>query len=113
MAPGDDVARPTRRAEHTTTARRSLKVFGWVTTRADLPPVNPGFAGTRPSTIYVAEDGAREVAEQLIRDAGYDPISTGGIEQAHLLEDSISIFSAIRKAGLGTYFHRYAKPGEL
>jgi predicted dinucleotide-binding enzyme len=68
---------------------------------------------TRPSTIYVAEDGAREVAEQLIRDAGYDPISAGGIEQARLLEDSIGIFSAIRKAGLGTYFHRYAKAGEL
>jgi 8-hydroxy-5-deazaflavin:NADPH oxidoreductase len=68
---------------------------------------------TRPSTIYVAEDGAREVAEQLIRDAGYDPISAGGIEQARLLEDSIGIFGAIRKAGLGTYFHRYAKPGEL
>jgi 8-hydroxy-5-deazaflavin:NADPH oxidoreductase len=67
----------------------------------------------RPSTIYVAEDDAREVTEQLIRDAGYDPISAGGLEQARVLEDSIGIFSAIRKAGLGTYFHRYAKPGEL
>jgi 8-hydroxy-5-deazaflavin:NADPH oxidoreductase len=68
---------------------------------------------TRPSTIYVAEDGARQVTEELIRDAGYDPISAGGVEQARLLEDSIGIFSAIRKAGLGAYFHRYAKPGEL
>ena len=27
----------------------------------------------RPSNLYAAEDGAREVAEQLVRDVGYDP----------------------------------------
>jgi 8-hydroxy-5-deazaflavin:NADPH oxidoreductase len=67
----------------------------------------------RPSTIYVAQDGAREVAHQLIHDAGYDPVFAGGIEQARALEDSVALFSGIRRAGLGAYFHRYAKPGEL
>src|SRR5436309_14265730 len=36
----------------------------------------------RPSCLYAAEDEAREVTEQLIRDAGYDPVSLGGIENA-------------------------------
>jgi 8-hydroxy-5-deazaflavin:NADPH oxidoreductase len=67
----------------------------------------------RPSTIYVADDGAREVAHQLIHDAGYDPVFAGGIEQARALEDSVALFGGIRGAGLGAYFHRYAKPGEL
>jgi predicted dinucleotide-binding enzyme len=67
----------------------------------------------RPSTIYVSEEGAREVAHQLIHDAGYDPVLAGGIEQARALEDSVALFSGIRRAGLGAYFRRYAKPGEL
>ena len=67
----------------------------------------------RPSTLYAAEEGAQEMTEQLIRDAGYDPVSVGGLEQACALEDSIGIFGAIRRAGLGAYFRRYAKPGEL
>src|SRR5947207_8683675 len=29
----------------------------------------------RPSQLYAAEDGAREVTEQLIRDVGYEPVS--------------------------------------
>src|SRR5215212_2426570 len=28
----------------------------------------------RPSNLYAAEDAAREITEQLIRDAGYDPV---------------------------------------
>src|SRR5205085_4813362 len=31
----------------------------------------------KPGNFYVAEDEAREVTEQLIRDAGYDPINIG------------------------------------
>jgi predicted dinucleotide-binding enzyme len=65
----------------------------------------------RPSSIYVAEDGARDVAHQLLHDAGYDPVFAGGIDLARALEDSIALFSGIRRAGLGAYFHRYAKAG--
>jgi 8-hydroxy-5-deazaflavin:NADPH oxidoreductase len=67
----------------------------------------------RPSNLYAAEDSAREVAEQLIRDAGYDPIFVGGLEQARMLEDSLELFGSIRRAGLGPYFRRFAEPGEL
>ena len=43
----------------------------------------------RPSCLYAAEDEAREVTEQLIRDAGYEPASVGGIENARALEDFV------------------------
>jgi 8-hydroxy-5-deazaflavin:NADPH oxidoreductase len=55
----------------------------------------------RPSNLYAAEDGAREVTEQLSRDAGYDPVSVGGL------------VVAVTQGGLGPFFYRYATPGEL
>ena len=68
---------------------------------------------TRPSNIYAAEDGARKVAEALSRDAGYEPVFAGGLEQARVLEDAVGLFGAIRRAAGEPYFHRFAKPGEL
>jgi predicted dinucleotide-binding enzyme len=52
------------------------------------------------------------VTKQLIRDAGFDPVSAGGLENARLLEDHLGLMSAIR-AELGPFFYRYAKAGEL
>jgi len=63
----------------------------------------------RPSCLYAADDEAREVAEQLIRDAGYDPVSAGGLENARALEDFVpGLFAKI-----GQVFYRFAPPGEL
>ena len=67
----------------------------------------------RPSNLYAAEDGAREVTEQLIRDAGYDPVAVGGLDQARALEDHLGLVVAVTRAGLGPFLYRYAKPGEL
>lgn len=53
------------------------------------------------------------MAEQLSRDAGFDPVSVGGLEHARMLEDAIGLFGAIRRAGGGPHFHRFAKPGEI
>jgi 8-hydroxy-5-deazaflavin:NADPH oxidoreductase len=54
------------------------------------------------------------VTEQLIRDAGYDPVYVGGLEQARALEEyALGLSSAIGQGGLGLFFYRYAKPGEL
>jgi len=66
-----------------------------------------------PCNLYAAEDGASEVVEQLIRDAGYHPVSAGGLENARMLEDHIGLMNAINNAGLGRFFYRYAAPGEL
>ena len=63
----------------------------------------------RPSCLYAADDEAREVTEQLIRDAGYDPVSAGGLENARALEDFVpGLFAKI-----GQVFYRFAPPGEL
>jgi predicted dinucleotide-binding enzyme len=67
----------------------------------------------RPSNLFAAEDGAREVTEQLIRDAGYEPAYVGGLEHARALEDHLGLLFALNQAGLGVHFHRYARPGEL
>ena len=67
----------------------------------------------RPSNLYAAEDEAREVTEQLIRDAGYDPVYVGGLDQARALEDHLGLVFAINQAGLGPFFYRLAKPGDL
>src|SRR6266511_1895486 len=62
-----------------------------------------------PSCLYTADDEARDVTEQLIRDAGYEPVSVGGIENARALEDFVTgVFGPI-----GRVFYRFAPPGEL
>ena len=64
---------------------------------------------TRPACLYAAEDDAREVTEQLIRDAGYEPVGVGGIENARALEDFVP--GVLGK--IGRVFYRFAPAGEL
>ena len=63
----------------------------------------------RPGCLYAADEEAREVTEQLIRDAGYDPVSMGGLENARALED----FVPEVLGEIGRVFYRFAPPGEL
>ena len=67
----------------------------------------------RPSNLYCADDDARTVTEELIRDAGYDPVNLGGLEHARAMEDSLGLLFAASQAGLGPFFYRWAKPGDL
>jgi predicted dinucleotide-binding enzyme len=67
----------------------------------------------RPGNLYAADDDAREVTEQLIRDAGYDPVPVGGLEHARALEDQLGLMFAVSQAMGGPIFYRYARPGEL
>jgi hypothetical protein len=67
----------------------------------------------RPSNLFAADDEARELTEQLIRDAGFEPVYAGGLDKARLLEDHLALIFALNQAGLGGYFYRYARPGEL
>jgi 8-hydroxy-5-deazaflavin:NADPH oxidoreductase len=63
----------------------------------------------RPSCLYAADEEAREVTEQLIRDAGYEPVGVGGLESARALEDFVpGVFTKI-----GQVFYRFAPPAEL
>lgn len=59
----------------------------------------------RPGNLYAADDEARDVTEQLIRDAGFDPVNAGALDNARALEDFIGPFS---KYGQG--FYHFWKP---
>jgi predicted dinucleotide-binding enzyme len=67
----------------------------------------------RPSNLYAADDEAREVTEQLIRDAGYDPVYAGALDKARMLEEHLALMFAVNQAGLGPHFYRIAAPGDL
>ena len=49
---------------------------------------------TPPGNIYAADDDAREVTEQLIRDAGFDPVYGGNLDNARAMEDFLAILVA-------------------
>jgi predicted dinucleotide-binding enzyme len=64
-----------------------------------------------PGSFYVAEDGARDVTEELITDAGYDPVPLGGLDKARAAEDLAWVLIAAVKDG-APVFYRFAVPGE-
>src|SRR5215204_1222178 len=66
-----------------------------------------------PCNLYAADDGAVETTEQLSRDAGFHPISAGGLSSARMLEEHLALMMAIVEGGIGRFFYRYAQPGEL
>lgn len=59
-----------------------------------------------PGNLYAADDEARDATEQLIRDAGYEPVYVGGLDRARQLEDHLALLGAI-----GPSFYRYWQPG--
>lgn len=65
----------------------------------------------RPSNWYVADEGAREVTEQLIRDAGYDPVRVGDLTRARDFENAVWLLMGVQP--VGGVFYRYAPPGKL
>ena len=65
----------------------------------------------RPGNWYVADDGARDVAEQLIRDAGYDPVLVGDLSRARDLEGAVWLLMGVQP--VGRVFYRFAVAGEL
>jgi predicted dinucleotide-binding enzyme len=67
----------------------------------------------RPSVLLCGDPEALELAEQLARDAGYDPVPAGGLENARVLEDSMQLFSAISGGPTGPFFYRIGAPGQL
>ena len=66
-----------------------------------------------PCNLYAAEDGAVETTEQLSRDAGFHPISAGGLGSARMLEEHLALMMAIVEGGIGRFFYRYAQPEEF
>jgi 8-hydroxy-5-deazaflavin:NADPH oxidoreductase len=70
-------------------------------------------AQARPGNIWCGDDEARETVEQLNRDAGFDPIYAGGLDNAGQQEAMIGIVFAINQGGLGPFFYRMAPPDQF
>jgi predicted dinucleotide-binding enzyme len=70
-------------------------------------------AAKRPGNLWCGDEEAREVVERLNRDAGYDPIYAGGLENAAALEAFLGLVFAINRGGMGPFFYRMAPPEEL
>jgi predicted dinucleotide-binding enzyme len=66
-----------------------------------------------PGTLFATDPEARTITEQLIRDAGSDPIYLGDLGQARLLESLIGVTMGVAQGGLGPFFYRFNRPGEL
>jgi hypothetical protein len=66
-----------------------------------------GEARVRPSNLWCGDDEAREVVELLNRDAGYDPVYIGSLEDAARQESIIDVIFAIGE-GMGEYVYRFA-----
>jgi predicted dinucleotide-binding enzyme len=69
-------------------------------------------AHSRPSNIWSGDDEARDVVEQLNRDAGYDPVYAGGMDKTAVQEQGLALIFAVSQAS-GPYFYRIAPPDEL
>jgi hypothetical protein len=72
-----------------------------------------GDARATPSNLWCGDEAAREVVEQLIRDAGYEPAYAGGIENASVQEAVPKLWFAIAQSGMGPFLYRLAPPDEL
>jgi predicted dinucleotide-binding enzyme len=71
-----------------------------------------GDGRVRPSNLWCGDEEAREVVEQLNRDAGYDPVHTGPLDSAAAQESMIDVIFAIGD-GLGPYVYRFAPIEQL
>jgi hypothetical protein len=66
-----------------------------------------GEARVRPSNLWCGDEEARTVVEQLNRDAGYDPVQTGPLQNAWAQEGIVGVIFAISES-IGPYVYRFA-----
>jgi 8-hydroxy-5-deazaflavin:NADPH oxidoreductase len=70
-------------------------------------------ARATPCNLWCGDDEARSIVEQLNRDAGYEPVYAGGLENAAAQEGFLNLVFAINQGGLGAFVYRMAPPDEL
>jgi predicted dinucleotide-binding enzyme len=66
-----------------------------------------------PGNLWCGDEEAREAVERLNRDAGFEPVYVGPLENAGLQERAIELVFAVDKAGMGPFFYRMAPPERL
>jgi len=72
-----------------------------------------GEADSTPSNMWCGDEEARQVVEQLNRDAGYEPVYTGPLENAAAQENFVHLTMEISRGGVGPFLYRIAPPDQL
>ena len=72
-----------------------------------------GEADSIPSNMWCGDEEAREVVEQMNRDAGYEPVYTGPLENAAAQENFVHLTMGISQGGMGPFLYRIAPPDQL
>ncbi len=72
-----------------------------------------GQTRARPSNLWTGDEEAREVVEQLSRDAGYEAVYAGGLENASAQEQFMTLVFGIVQGGTGQFVYRIAAPDQL
>jgi predicted dinucleotide-binding enzyme len=72
-----------------------------------------GQAGSTPSNLWCGDEEARQVVEQLNRDAGYEPVYAGSLENAAAQENFLKLVFGISQGGMGPFLYRMAPPERL
>jgi predicted dinucleotide-binding enzyme len=72
-----------------------------------------GEARSTPNNLWCGDEEARHVVEQLNRDAGFEPVYAGPLENASLQENFLKLVFAINQGGLGRFFYRMAPPDQF
>ena len=72
-----------------------------------------GEVRSTPSNIWSGDEEARQVVEQLNRDAGYEPVYAGPLENAVAQENFLKLSGGISQGGMGPFFYRMAPPDQL
>jgi predicted dinucleotide-binding enzyme len=63
---------------------------------------------SRPSNLWCGDEEAREPVEEAIRDAGYDPVYAGPLDNAAEQERVVNLVFGIVQGGMGPFFYRFA-----
>jgi 8-hydroxy-5-deazaflavin:NADPH oxidoreductase len=72
-----------------------------------------GEARSTPSNLWCGDEEARQVVEQLNRDAGYEPVYAGPLENAAVQENFLTLVFGINQGGMGPFLYRIAPPDQL
>jgi predicted dinucleotide-binding enzyme len=68
---------------------------------------------SRPSNLWCGDEEARDVVEQLNRDAGYEPVYAGALDNASTQEGFVQLIFAIFEGGMGPFVYRIAPTDQL
>ena len=72
-----------------------------------------GEVRSKPGNMWCGDEEARAAVEQLIRDAGYEPLYGGGLENSSTSEAFLKMMFAISQSGMGPFVYRMAPPERI